>query len=109
MPSPPQGEDPLEAGAARQRRQAAPEEIMPGKRVQIDDETWHILELLRRDKMATFQELMDEAIANLLKKNNQPTTLKTALQQSAGKTADVVQLHAKKNKPRKRKSSSSVT
>ena len=23
---------------------------MRGKRVQIDDETWHILELLRRDK-----------------------------------------------------------
>ena len=30
---------------------------MPGKRVQIGDETWHILE--------TFQELMDEAIAEL--------------------------------------------
>ena len=40
---------------------------MPGKRVQVDDETWHILELLRRDKMATFQELMDEAVADLLK------------------------------------------
>ena len=45
---------------------------MPGKRVQIDDETWHVLELLRRDRMATFQELMDKAVADLLKKNNRP-------------------------------------
>ena len=45
---------------------------------------------------------MDEAIADLLKKNNRPTTLKAALRQSAGKTSDVVQLHAKKKKPRKR-------
>jgi len=27
---------------------------MPVKWDQVDDETWHILELLRRDKMATF-------------------------------------------------------
>jgi hypothetical protein len=66
---------------------------MPGKRVQIDDETWHVLELMRRDKMATFQELMDEAIADLLKKHGRPVTLKSALRQSLGKSADVVRLH----------------
>ena len=59
---------------------------MPGKRVQIDEETWHALEVLRRDKMASFQELMDEAISDFLKKNHRPVTLKAALQQSAGKT-----------------------
>ena len=37
---------------------------MPGKRVQIDDETWHVLDLLARDRMATFQELADEAFAD---------------------------------------------
>jgi len=62
---------------------------MPGKRVQIDDETWHVLELLRREMMATFQELMDEAISDFLKKNNRPVILKAALKQSAGTLADV--------------------
>jgi hypothetical protein len=74
---------------------------MPGKRVQIDDETWHVLELLRRDKMATFQELIDEAVSDYLKKHDRPTTLKSALRMSAGKSADVVKLHPKK-KMRKR-------
>ena len=30
---------------------------MPGKRVNIDAETWMALDLLARDRMATFQEL----------------------------------------------------
>jgi hypothetical protein len=60
---------------------------VPGKRVQIDEETWHVLEVLRREKMATFQEVMDEAISDFLKKNNSPVTLKAALKQSAGKPA----------------------
>jgi hypothetical protein len=41
--------------------------------------------------MATFQELMDEAISDFLKKNNRPVTLKAALKQSAGTLADVKQ------------------
>ena len=45
------------------------------------------------NKMATFQELVDEAIADYLKKNNRPVTLQAALRQSAGKPADVIQLH----------------
>ena len=65
---------------------------MPGKRVQIDDETWHVLDLLARDRMATFQELADEAFADLLKKHGRPVTLRAALRQSAGKSADVVPL-----------------
>jgi hypothetical protein len=47
------------------------------------------LELLRREKMATFQELMNEAISDFLKKNNRPVTLKAALKQSTGTMADV--------------------
>ena len=56
---------------------------MPGKRVQIDDETWHALELLGRDTMKDFQDLADEAFADLLKKHHRPVTLKEALRESA--------------------------
>jgi hypothetical protein len=57
---------------------------MPGKRVQFDDETWLALDLLARDRMADFQELADEAFADLLRKYDRPTDLKTALRRSAG-------------------------
>ena len=55
---------------------------MPGKRIQLDDETWQALDLLARDQMKTFQELADEAFADLLK-NNRPVDLKDALRRSA--------------------------
>ena len=74
---------------------------MPGKRVNIDDETWVVLDLLARDRMATFQELADEAFADLLKKHGRPIGLKAALRRSAGVTADVIKLKDRK-KPRKR-------
>jgi hypothetical protein len=74
---------------------------MPGKRVNIDDETWVVLDLLARDRMATFQELADEAFADLLKKHGRPVGLKAALRKSAGVTADVIKLKDRK-KPRKR-------
>jgi len=63
---------------------------MPGKRVNIDDETWMALDLLARDRMATFQELADEALADLLKKHGRPVDLKAALRKSAGASAEVV-------------------
>ena len=65
---------------------------MPGKRVTIDDETWTVLDLLARDRMATFQELADEAFADLLKKHGRPVGLKAALRKSAGVSAEVVRL-----------------
>jgi hypothetical protein len=74
---------------------------MPGKRVQFDDATWHALDLLARDRMMDFQELADEAFRDLLKKHNRPTDLKSALRQSAGASAEVHQIPAKK-KPRNR-------
>jgi hypothetical protein len=48
---------------------------MPGKRIQLDDETWNALDLLARDRMMTFQELTDEAFAALLKKHGRPVDL----------------------------------
>ena len=68
---------------------------MPGKRIQIDDETWHALTLLARDRMMTFQEVADEAFAELLKKYDRPVTLKAALRKSANLSADVVPLRPK--------------
>lgn len=56
---------------------------MPGKRVQIDDETWHALAMLSRDSMKTFQELADEAFRDLLNKHGVPKNLKDALRRSA--------------------------
>jgi hypothetical protein len=55
---------------------------MPGKRVQFDPETWHALDQLAKDRMQDFQELADEAFADLLQKHGRPTDLKTALRQS---------------------------
>jgi hypothetical protein len=69
---------------------------MPGKRVQIDAETWQALDLLARDRMMDFQELADEAFRDLLRKHGRPTDLKSALRQSAGVGAAVHQLPDKK-------------
>jgi len=72
---------------------------MPGKRLQIDDETWTALDLLARDRMMDFQELADEAFRDLLRKHNRPLDLKSALRQSAGERASV---HRLPKKPRRR-------
>src|SRR5438067_1425444 len=77
--------------------------LMPGKRVQFDDQTWHALDLLARERMMEFQELADEAFRDLLKKHGRPTDLKSALRQSAGKSATVHRLPtAKKSRTRRR-------
>ena len=74
---------------------------MPGKRVQFDQETWTVVDLLAKDRMMTFQELADEAFRDLLRKHNRPTSLKEALRKSAGATADVVPLLKTAKKGRK--------
>ncbi len=51
---------------------------MPGKRVQLDDETWQTLDVLARDKMTTFQELADEAFRDLLGELHEPETMSGA-------------------------------
>ena len=75
---------------------------MPGKRVQLDDETWASLRLLARDRMMTFQELADEAFADVLKKHGRPVDLRAALRKSA-QAADASEQDS--GKRRKRKSS----
>ncbi len=75
---------------------------MPGKRVQIDSETWAALDLLAHDRMMTFQELADEAFADLLKKHGRPVDLRAALRRSAGVSADVIPLRGRKAKPARR-------
>ena len=59
---------------------------MPGKRVQFDQETWNALDLLAKDRMQDFQELADEAFADLLRKHGRPVDLKSALRQSVRET-----------------------
>jgi len=72
---------------------------MPGKRVRFDDEMWHALDLLARDRMMDFQELADEAFSDLLKKHGPPTDLKTALRESV-KKEDSKRLTSKKGPSR---------
>jgi hypothetical protein len=57
---------------------------MPGKRVQFDDETLEALDVLAARTGQGFQDLSDEAFADLLKKHKQPIGLKAALEQSVG-------------------------
>lgn len=72
---------------------------MPGKRVQIDRDSWAALDLLAKDRMMTFQELADEAFADLLKKHGRPVDLRAALRQSAGAGAKVIALKPGRKKP----------
>jgi hypothetical protein len=60
----------------------AEEKSMPGKRVQFDDETWAAIDALARERGISFQDLTDEAFADLLKKYRQPIGLKAALKES---------------------------
>jgi hypothetical protein len=57
---------------------------MPAKRVQFDDETWQAMDAVVRRSGRSFQELADEAFADLLKKHKQPVGLKATLEQSVG-------------------------
>ena len=57
---------------------------MPGKRVQIDEETWQALEAVASESGSNFQDLADEAFKDLLKKHKQPVALKAALKESVG-------------------------
>ncbi|WP_438276082.1 hypothetical protein [Nitrobacter sp.] len=54
------------------------------KLIAFDDETMTALTRLGRDRMATIQDLADEAFADLLKKHDVPIDLKDALRKSAG-------------------------
>ena len=53
------------------------------KLIAFDDDTFDKLTQLGRGRMATLQELADEAFADLLKKHGVPIDLKDALRKSA--------------------------
>jgi hypothetical protein len=55
---------------------------MSRKLIAFDDETLAALTQLGRDRMATLQDLADEAFADLLKKHGVPVDLKDALRKS---------------------------
>ena len=65
------------------------------KLIEFDAESWHALNLLARDREASFQELADEAFRDLLAKHHRPVGLRDALRRSAGGLAS--------RKPRSRK------
>ncbi len=54
--------------------------------------TWQALDMLARDTVKDFQELADEAFADLLRKHGRPVGLKAALSQSAGQSGSVTHL-----------------
>jgi hypothetical protein len=70
------------------------------KLIAFDDDTFDKLKQLARDRMATFQELADEAFADLLKKHGVPIDLKDALRKSVRLDSSVKQGAAAKA-PRK--------
>jgi hypothetical protein len=57
------------------------------KLIGFDDDTFDKLRQLARDRMATFQELADEAFADLLRKHGIPLDLKDALRKAAKERA----------------------
>ena len=83
------------------------------KLIEFDEDTFAKLKQLGRDRMATIQELADEAFADVLKKHGIPIDLKDALRKSArdakaappGKTENKTgKSSPKKSNPPKKKS-----
>jgi hypothetical protein len=71
------------------------------KLIGFDDDTAAKLKQLARDRMATFQELADEAFTDLLRKHGIPIDLKDALKKSAraaGASAKVIPLKPAKKR-----------
>ena len=74
------------------------------KLIAFDDETLDKLTQLARDRMGTFQELADEAFADLLRKHGIPVDLKDALRKSASLSNSERQTNARTSSSRKKKS-----
>jgi len=69
--------------------------------IAFDEDTFDKLKQLARDRMATFQELADEAFADLLRKHGIPVDLKDALRKSAALGPEPTNKAARKNPSRK--------
>jgi hypothetical protein len=66
-------------------------ELPPGARrklIEFDAETWQALHSLALERMNTVQELVEDAVADLLKKYHRPVTLTEALEARHRKAAD---------------------
>jgi hypothetical protein len=77
-----------------------------GKRIAFDRATFMALDLYARDSMKSFQELADEAFADLLAKHDRPIDLKDALRRSTraiGANDNPPDKPVKKTSPRRRK------
>jgi hypothetical protein len=99
------GLNPVRVGGARTKRVR--------KLIAFDDDTFDKLKQLGRDRMATIQDLADEAFADVLKKHGVPVDLKDALRKSArnassknasSKNASASKAAAKSSPSRKTKS-----
>ena len=74
------------------------------KLIAFDDDTFDKLKQLGRDRMATIQELADEAFADVLRKHGVPVDLKDALRKSASLAKTPAQNNARSHPSRKTKS-----
>ena len=74
------------------------------KLIAFDDDTFDKLKQLARDRMATIQELADEAFADMLRKHGIPVDLKDALRKSAALSNKPGNNHARSGRSRKPKS-----
>ncbi len=72
------------------------------KIIAFDDDIWQALMQLGRDRMATLQELADEAFADLLKKHGVPKDLKDALRKSILKSGGAAKGKGKTSRARRR-------
>jgi hypothetical protein len=73
---------------------------MPGKRVQFDDATWAQIDLLARENGQPFQELADEAFADLLAKYDRSVDLRTQLLKSAGEEPETASAPPRPTRPK---------
>jgi hypothetical protein len=74
------------------------------KLIAFDDDTFDKLKQLGRDRMATIQELADEAFADVLRKHGIPVDLKDALRKSAALAKTPAKTSAKSISSRKPRS-----
>jgi len=74
------------------------------KLIEFDEDTFAKLKQLGRDRMATIQELADEAFADVLKKHGIPIDLKDALRKSARGANAAAPGKTGKSNPSKKKS-----
>jgi hypothetical protein len=58
-----------------------------GKRVEFDDETCAVINLLRQERRRSFRQLANEAFTDVLEKYHKPVDLKSQPQESLGEEA----------------------